>query len=469
MLAGYERKRDGPMVGPGKAELPFYSISVLRLSILSFILIIFPIFYSIRSFIFSDFLFYFILSFILSSILSILYLPCNLFFFIKEIIRILLNPMSGSTFVSNLKLNLNWITTCAYKDKYTCRHFLLSVIVIHNIILLFHPNLFIVTDACMSVSHSKSLEENNSNVLELYNEKNRLENKQKDKCNYNRNSYVVTYNNILLPKLGFGTAGLGHEKSYSSTYYALTKGFQLIDSAQAKEWYIEEEVGRAFQDYIYQRINTINVNDKSDGDRKEEEEFTQSIKYKNIRKDYRIVSKLHPRDFGYHKAIRSIESTLKAFGTDYIDVFLLHSPSCWPEANEEAPTSCVNQMEKNTWIDAYKGLEELYRIGKVKSIGVSNFDLHLLEYLVEEIAEIKPMVVQNWFDPFHRDEEVRKFCVFHQIIYMAYSTLGTQWPYQVIQGTTIDVNPILTNDVHKEILSEEKAKSQINHRKEAAT
>ena len=254
--------------------------------------------------------------------------------------------------------------------------------------------------------------------------------------------YVVTYNHVFLPKIGFGTAGLGFTKSYSSTFYALSKGFKMIDSAQAKEWYLEEEIGRAFQDYLLKTIN--------DASNTEDEEF--KLKYEDIRKQYKIVSKLHPRDFGYHKAINSIESTLTAFGTDYIDVFLLHAPSCWPEENEEAPSSCRSQMGTNTWIDAYKGLEELYRMGKVRSIGVSNFDLNLLGYLVEEVAEIQPMVVQNWFDPFHRDDEVREFCASHKIIYMAYSTLGTQWPYQIIQGKPLDTNPILTNKVVNEIL-----------------
>ncbi len=68
-------------------------------------------------------------------------------------------------------------------------------------------------------------------------------------------------------------------------------------------------------------------------------------------------------------------------------------------------------------------MEHLYHVGKIRSIGVSNFDLIDLRELLN-LTKVPVSVVQNWFDPFHQDENVREFCAKHQIHYMGYSTLG---------------------------------------------
>ena len=68
-------------------------------------------------------------------------------------------------------------------------------------------------------------------------------------------------------------------------------------------------------------------------------------------------------------------------------------------------------------------MEEMQKKGKLRSLGVSNFFLEDLEELVE-LATVPVSAVQNWFDPFHQDLKLRKFCQEHGIRYIGYSTLG---------------------------------------------
>lgn len=68
-------------------------------------------------------------------------------------------------------------------------------------------------------------------------------------------------------------------------------------------------------------------------------------------------------------------------------------------------------------------MEEMQKKGKIRSLGVSNFDQKDLEELVQ-LATVPVSAVQNWFDPFHQDREVRKFCQEHNIRYIGFSTLG---------------------------------------------
>lgn len=76
-----------------------------------------------------------------------------------------------------------------------------------------------------------------------------------------------------------------------------------------------------------------------------------------------------------------------------------------------------------TWQDSWRAMEQLQKEGKIRSLGVSNFDVVDLKELLN-IAKAPVSVVQNWFDPFHQDVNVREFCAKHEIHYMGYSTLG---------------------------------------------
>lgn len=78
---------------------------------------------------------------------------------------------------------------------------------------------------------------------------------------------------------------------------------------------------------------------------------------------------------------------------------------------------------KGTWQESWKAMEDMHRKGKIRSLGVSNFDLQDLEELVK-LATVPVSAVQNWFDPFHQDLRIREFCQEHNIRYIGYSTLG---------------------------------------------
>ena len=68
-------------------------------------------------------------------------------------------------------------------------------------------------------------------------------------------------------------------------------------------------------------------------------------------------------------------------------------------------------------------MEEMHKKGKLRSLGVSNFFLEDMKELVQ-LATVPVSAAQNWFDPFHQDTELRKFCQEHGIRYIGYSTLG---------------------------------------------
>ncbi|KAJ7570447.1 hypothetical protein O6H91_01G120300 [Diphasiastrum complanatum] len=195
-------------------------------------------------------------------------------------------------------------------------------------------------------------------------------------------------NGVLMPVLGFGTAGLG-EHTKNATLCALQTGYRLLDSAQAREWYNEEAVGESI------RLSGIH------------------------REELFLVSKLHPRNFGYRITMQQFAKSLEDLGTSYLDLFLLHYPKCFSSI-------CASTNNEVTWHESWKALEDLYHDKKVKAIGVSNFDLEELKELLS-LAEVKPAILQRYSDPFHSDRGIQDYCLKEHIQYMGYSTLGSQW------------------------------------------
>lgn len=197
---------------------------------------------------------------------------------------------------------------------------------------------------------------------------------------------------VDVPLVGFGTAGLGG-RTVSAVSYAITKGFRHIDTAQATEWYSEEACG-------------------------------QSIKEAKVsRAELFIVTKIHPRNFGY-KTMSSFELSLQKLQTNYVDLLLLHTSDC-----QDWSGLCEIDPHRGNYLDAWKVLEEIYSSGKARAIGVSNFVVPQLEHLMRE-GTIPVHVVQNWMDPYHQDRSLREWCAVHGVIYTSYSTLGSQWQYR---------------------------------------
>ncbi len=164
-------------------------------------------------------------------------------------------------------------------------------------------------------------------------------------------------NGVIMPALGYGVYQVTPEECERCVSDALSVGYRLIDTAQA--YYNEEAVGAAVK--------------KSGIDRK----------------DLFLVSKVWISNYGYEKAKASIDESLRKLGTDYIDLMLLHQPFC-------------------DYYGAYRALEEAYKEGKLRAIGVSNFMPGRFIDLASNV-EIKPMVNQVETHVFNQQVEAKKY------------------------------------------------------------
>ncbi|MGN7358945.1 aldo/keto reductase [Paenibacillus sp. SAF-054] len=122
------------------------------------------------------------------------------------------------------------------------------------------------------------------------------------------------------------------------------------------------------------------------------------------RKDLFVTSKVWNADLGYESTIAAYEASLQKLGLDYLDLYLIH----WP----------VEGKFKEAW----RALETLYKEGKVKAIGVSNFQIHHLEELMKD-AEVKPMINQVEYHPRLTQKELQSFCRDNGIQMEAWSPL----------------------------------------------
>ena len=176
---------------------------------------------------------------------------------------------------------------------------------------------------------------------------------------------VTLSNGEIIPQVGLGVLkaqnGLEVENAVIT---ALENGYRLIDTAAA--YRNEDGVGRA-------------------------------IKRSGVpRKDIFLTTKVWNSDQGYEETLAAFERSLQLLQTDYVDLYLVH----WPVAGKY----------KETW----RALEKLYKEGKAKAIGVSNFQIHHLQDLMAT-AEIKPMVNQVEMHPYLQQKELQEFSKLHHI------------------------------------------------------
>ncbi len=149
------------------------------------------------------------------------------------------------------------------------------------------------------------------------------------------------------------------------------------------------------------------------------EGIREGIKAAGIkREDLFITSKVWNADLAYEDALKAYDESIKKIGVEYLDLYLIH----WPV--------------KGKYKEGYKALEHLYREGRVKAIGVSNFQVHHLEDLMSD-AEIKPVINQVEFHPYLTQHKVREYCKNNNIQVEAWSPLMT--------------GKLLDNEVLKEI------------------
>lgn len=193
---------------------------------------------------------------------------------------------------------------------------------------------------------------------------------------------IELYNGISMPEIGFGTwkAPTG-EVTVEAVKAAIECGYTHIDCAAI--YGNEKEVGLG-------------------------------IKESNVdRKDLFITSKLWNDVRGYQETIDAFNQTLSDLQLDYLDLYLIH----WPRPVKYHD----NYIEKN--IESWKAMEDLYKQGKIKAIGVSNFKVHHMEEIMEN-CEIKPMVNQIEFHPSCLEKEIRDFCKKESIVVTGYSPLA---------------------------------------------
>lgn len=190
-------------------------------------------------------------------------------------------------------------------------------------------------------------------------------------------------NGVKIPVIGFGTWQTPDgDVAYQSTIDALAAGYRHIDTAAA--YGNEESIGRALKDSGIAR----------------EEIF--------------VTSKLWNDAHGYEEAKQALDATLARLDLDYLDLYLIHWPN--PKAYRE------NWAEANA--AAWRAMEEAYEAGKIRAIGISNFQVKHFEELLKT-AKVTPMVNQLFVNPSDLEEEIVAFNNEHNVLTEAYSPLGT--------------------------------------------
>lgn len=177
-----------------------------------------------------------------------------------------------------------------------------------------------------------------------------------------------------MPQLGFGVYQIPNEDMGVVMEHAFKTGYRSIDTAQF--YNNEQGLGAAIQ------------------------------KSGIARKDLFITTKVWNSHHGYEKTIEAFQKSLDLLQLDYIDLYLIH----WPAPNFKL------------YIDTYKAMETLYEKGKIKALGVSNFDIEHLEHLLDE-CHIVPTVNQVECHPYFQQKEMKQFCKQHDIIVESWSPL----------------------------------------------
>jgi diketogulonate reductase-like aldo/keto reductase len=190
-------------------------------------------------------------------------------------------------------------------------------------------------------------------------------------------------NGVQIPVVGFGTWQTpGGEVAVSSVKEAIKAGYRHIDTAAF--YGNEESVG-------------------------------QAIKESGIdRKDLFITTKLWNSDHGYEAALKACAASLERLRLDYLDLYLIH----WPN-----PIRFRDQFESVN-AETWKALEKIYKDGKARAIGISNYMPHHIEATLKN-AEIIPAVNQIRLYPGFIQEETARCCKEKGILVQAYSPLGT--------------------------------------------
>ena len=198
-------------------------------------------------------------------------------------------------------------------------------------------------------------------------------------------------NGVHIPCVGFGTwQSKDGPEARDSVAEALRAGYRHIDTAQG--YGNEESVGQAVKESGLSRGEVF------------------------------LTSKLTNSVRGYDQTLSAFHESLRKLGTDYMDLFLIH----WPR-----PVSFRNDWEAQN-AQSWRAMEDLYREGKVRAIGISNFHPHHIEALLKT-ATVAPMVNQIRLAPGDTQDEVVSFSREKGMLLEAYSPLGVGKVFEVPQ------------------------------------
>ena len=181
--------------------------------------------------------------------------------------------------------------------------------------------------------------------------------------------YAVLNNNVKMPMAGIGTFLLAPDEAENSSLSALQSGYRLIDTANA--YCNEKAVGRAM---------------KKSGLKRE---------------DIFLETKLWP---AFYEQEDAVEKTLERLGTDYIDLLLIHQPA-------------------GNYVAGYRLMEKAYKEGKVRAIGLSNFNMTQIKEILS-LCEVKPAVLQTELHPYNQEPELKAFLRENGMTAQAWYPLG---------------------------------------------
>lgn len=199
------------------------------------------------------------------------------------------------------------------------------------------------------------------------------------------NNTLTLSNGVKIPQLGLGTWFIADDKAADVVKEAVKAGYRHIDTAQA--YGNERGVGEG--------VRTCGI----------------------PREDLFVVSKVAAEHKTYEEAMAGINETLDKMRLDYLDMMIIHSPQPWVKVNQ-----CEDRYVEGNRA-AWRALEDACKAGKLKAIGVSNFQIGDIESLLET-AEIKPMVNQILLHISNTPLELVEYCQKNDIAVEAYSPIA---------------------------------------------
>lgn len=194
-------------------------------------------------------------------------------------------------------------------------------------------------------------------------------------------AYYTLKNGKRIPSIGYGTFKItDKDECINHVKEAINLGYTHIDTAK-----------------VYNNEEFVGIGIKESGIKREE---------------LFLTTKVWNTERGYDKTLKAFDASLKSLGVDYVDLYLIH----WPAVLAKYPD--YKELNKSSW----QALERLYKDGKAKAIGVSNFTCEHLKPLLD--SEIPPMVNQIEFHPGYMQKDVLKLSQDNGIIVEAWSPLG---------------------------------------------